>query len=899
MKFINNLLKNIFNFVDKLTRKISSMIKKLHFSVKKACIFFVFFTIQTLYLCKVSAQCAGTDAVLEICTPQNTTSVNLFTLLGTAEVGGTWSDEDAAVSFNPSTGILNPSRVKNSGEYKFTYTVSSGSCNSSATVTVTIGGYAGVSSPDVSACEDDTNFNLFQGFNGNFLAPQFNGVWSDDENTGALNGNFINATAAGLGTHSFTYTVPAIGSCAAQTATVNVSVFKAPEPGTPRPILLCSSDDLSLLTNVNLLDQLTGEDAGGFWTEGATNEITSVTDTRINIQNIYQTRGAGVYSFEYTVFPENPICDEKSATVQIFIEEQLDFSDATLIVNSDICENEIATASYSVTLNQRAKPVPDGNYALTYVITSPSGSVTTSIQDSFLNGVLSFPIPSSQFTQIGDYTVRITSIVNLSALGTCTNVINVSDVVSIYPLPQLSTATITIPSVCVGFAADVQLTDLVNLPNGNYTIRYSISGRNTSTQNSANISVLNNSADFTIPASLLNNDGNSTFTITSIANNVTTCSRTVNLTRAFTIKPLNNLTTFVIAANNACLGQEVTVNLSGLGTLTNITISYNLSGVNVAATQTISLAVVSGTASFILPQEVLINSGATVLTIIDIIDVTEGCLATFTNNSETFTLSAVLVPPPTNGGFTFCKDDEATIANLLPSGSQFQWFTTLDSTTPLATTALLTTTTYYVKEVNPVTGCETSRTPINVVIREVPTPVITNEGQNFCALDNPTVQNLIDATNSTGTVSWYDTPRGTTAISNSDLLVDGKVYYGQTITTEGCGSETISVTVSLLNCEVPADFFIPDGFSPNEDGTNDTFRIPNIEFVYPDYTIEIYNRYGNLMYKGNRNKPNWDGKLSDASVNLLGIAPNGVYFYVIQFNKDGKAPLQGRLYLNR
>ena len=53
------------------------------------------------------------------------------------------------------------------------------------------------------------------------------------------------------------------------------------------------------------------------------------------------------------------------------------------------------------------------------------------------------------------------------------------------------------------------------------------------------------------------------------------------------------------------------------------------------------------------------------------------------------------------------------------------------------------------------------------------------------------------------------------------------------------------------------------------------------------------------MFKGDSNAPQWDGRSSE-SINLIdGIAPNGVYFYVINFNKDNKSPQQGRLYLNR
>ena len=45
-------------------------------------------------------------------------------------------------------------------------------------------------------------------------------------------------------------------------------------------------------------------------------------------------------------------------------------------------------------------------------------------------------------------------------------------------------------------------------------------------------------------------------------------------------------------------------------------------------------------------------------------------------------------------------------------------------------------------------------------------------------------------------------------------------------------------------------FFIPDGFSPNGDGVNDNYFIPYIEYFYPKYTYEIFNRYGQSLFRG-------------------------------------------------
>jgi len=40
----------------------------------------------------------------------------------------------------------------------------------------------------------------------------------------------------------------------------------------------------------------------------------------------------------------------------------------------------------------------------------------------------------------------------------------------------------------------------------------------------------------------------------------------------------------------------------------------------------------------------------------------------------------------------------------------------------------------------------------------------------------------------------------------------------------------------------------PDAFSPNDDGSNDYFKVLCIE-KYPNAKFEVYNRWGNLLYE--------------------------------------------------
>ena len=64
-------------------------------------------------------------------------------------------------------------------------------------------------------------------------------------------------------------------------------------------------------------------------------------------------------------------------------------------------------------------------------------------------------------------------------------------------------------------------------------------------------------------------------------------------------------------------------------------------------------------------------------------------------------------------------------------------------------------------------------------------------------------------------------------------------------------------------------------FSPNNDGINDVWNIVGLS-SYTDCMVEIYNRYGQLMFQSNGyNKP-WDGNYKGSSL------PVGAYYYIIK-----------------
>jgi gliding motility-associated-like protein/uncharacterized repeat protein (TIGR01451 family) len=96
---------------------------------------------------------------------------------------------------------------------------------------------------------------------------------------------------------------------------------------------------------------------------------------------------------------------------------------------------------------------------------------------------------------------------------------------------------------------------------------------------------------------------------------------------------------------------------------------------------------------------------------------------------------------------------------------------------------------------------------------------------------------------------------------------------------------------------IPTDFFIPEGFSPNDDGINDLLVIRGI-VNFPENTFTIYNRWGNKVYNASPYTDKWDGK-SIYGVKVGGDKlPTGTYFYLLDLG-DGSDVIKGTIYLNK
>ena len=81
---------------------------------------------------------------------------------------------------------------------------------------------------------------------------------------------------------------------------------------------------------------------------------------------------------------------------------------------------------------------------------------------------------------------------------------------------------------------------------------------------------------------------------------------------------------------------------------------------------------------------------------------------------------------------------------------------------------------------------------------------------------------------------------------------------------------------------------IPEAISPNGDEYNQYFDLSAIDVI----KLEIYNRYGKLVYSRNNYKKEWYGQDSGN-----GALPTEIYFYIITTRKKKKKT--GSVYINR
>ncbi|MFH1320533.1 MAG: gliding motility-associated C-terminal domain-containing protein, partial [Bacteroidota bacterium] len=157
--------------------------------------------------------------------------------------------------------------------------------------------------------------------------------------------------------------------------------------------------------------------------------------------------------------------------------------------------------------------------------------------------------------------------------------------------------------------------------------------------------------------------------------------------------------------------------------------------------------------------------------------------------------------------------------------------------------------------------------------------------------EQPAIELSIDTTNATignsdGTASvtaWGGNPPYSYLWSDgqTDATATGLAAGNYSITVLDADGCEASVIVTIIFAELT----IPTAITPNGDGANDTWMIEKISY-YPNCTVDIYNRWGSLIFHSEGYQEPWDGTFDNKEL------PVGAYYFIINLN-DGNKPRTG------
>lgn len=112
--------------------------------------------------------------------------------------------------------------------------------------------------------------------------------------------------------------------------------------------------------------------------------------------------------------------------------------------------------------------------------------------------------------------------------------------------------------------------------------------------------------------------------------------------------------------------------------------------------------------------------------------------------------------------------------------------------------------------------------------------------------------------------------------SRSIYIQNGGLYSVTVTNKNNC---IVSDTIRILENgdAMPTEMYMPDAFSPNDDGVNDVF--PNNQYKDPgtDYLLRIYNRWGEIIFESQKPANQWNGTYDGK------LAPQDVYLFYVKY----------------
>jgi gliding motility-associated-like protein len=239
-----------------------------------------------------------------------------------------------------------------------------------------------------------------------------------------------------------------------------------------------------------------------------------------------------------------------------------------------------------------------------------------------------------------------------------------------------------------------------------------------------------------------------------------------------------------------------------------------------------------------------------------------------------------------------CRDQTVTLNASATGGKNgpkdYRWTPGNLSGNPVTVTPEVSTT--YLVEVSDQCGSFLAYDSVRVVVNPKPSADFNWNPFEPILMLTPEVRfnnpNVIPVTR-----QWDFGDGSTSTDANPIHIFEKRGLYSVTLyvtSEQGCKDSK----TALLNVKDIFVFYIPNSFTPNGDGLNDRFT-----FYFNDsipFTIDVFNRWGQLVYSGNEKSEFWDGRDP-----LTGdYVQDDVYIYRLVYRRKGLDGEQPRITLN-
>jgi gliding motility-associated-like protein len=263
---------------------------------------------------------------------------------------------------------------------------------------------------------------------------------------------------------------------------------------------------------------------------------------------------------------------------------------------------------------------------------------------------------------------------------------------------------------------------------------------------------------------------------------------------------------------------------------------------------------------------------------------------------ETIDLNIFNIIPVIDPAGPFCSNDEFSTLNASPIGGVFSGTGMMGNDFYPNNADTLDN---YIVYTYIQSGCLFDDT-LNIIVYEQPqiSPITPyNDFFELCDGDSIPSTYSVVSTLSGGYNEWT-LSGNTTQSTNFNIAWDAFGMFPLSVVNyvNGCPSPQQQTVITIVQCPNLL-FYIPNSFTPDGDEHNNNFKWTFTSGFDPyNFHIEIYNRWGEIIYESNDPQDYWDGTYANTP------CTSGLYNYKVHFKSqkdDGKYELVGSVNLIR